>query len=91
MPEYICKFIVEHLNNSIIVGIFYRSRTTLIMTFFLDIIIGALMCLRTKLRTILVMYSSGKNEFEANYINHKLGYGLPLSEILDLIAIRNNS
>jgi len=65
------------------VGIFYRSWTALIMTFFIDVILVALMSLWTKLGIMLVMHSSRKNEFEADYFAHKLGYGLPLIEVLN--------
>lgn len=66
-----------------IAGIFYRSWTTLIMTFFIDLILVGLMNLWTKLGTMLVMHSSRQNEYEADHFAHKLGYGLPLIDVLD--------
>lgn len=66
-----------------IVGIFYRSWTALIMTFFIDVILVALMSLWTKLGTMLVMHSSRQNEYEADHFAHKLGYGMPLIDVLD--------
>lgn len=67
----------------IFAGIFYRSWTTLIMTFLIDVILVALMSLWTKLGTMLVMYSSRQNEYEADHFAHKLGYGLQLIDVLD--------
>lgn len=65
------------------IGIFYRSWTAFIFSFFIDVVLVAMMSLWTKLGTMLVMHSSRQNEFEADHFAHKLGYGTPLIHVLD--------
>ncbi|TGB02437.1 zinc metalloprotease HtpX [Halobacillus salinus] len=65
-----------------------RSLSSLIMTFFIDIILAGMMWLWTKLGTALVMHSSRNNEFEADAFAHSVGYGASLINVLDKVSNR---
>lgn len=67
----------------IIVGFMMRSWSALLITFFVDVLLVAIMALWTKLGTMLVMHTSRNNEYEADHFAFKLGYGKPLIEVLD--------
>lgn len=64
-------------------GMMYRSLSTIIITFFVDVILVAMMTLWTKIGIMLVMHSSRGNEFEADNFAARLGYASPLIDVLD--------
>lgn len=64
-------------------GIMNRSLSTVLLTFFVDLILVGMMWLWTKLGTLLVMHSSRNQEYEADRFAHQLGYGESLITLLD--------
>lgn len=64
-------------------GIVNRSLSTILLTFFVDVILVGMMALWTKIGTMLVMRSSRENEYEADHFAARLGYANPLIEVLD--------
>ncbi|MBE3596308.1 MAG: M48 family metalloprotease [Hydrogenibacillus sp.] len=60
-----------------------RSIGALLMTFLIDVILVALMWLWTKFGTVLVMYSSRQNEYEADRFAFQCGFGHALICALD--------
>lgn len=64
-------------------GIMNRSLSTVLLTFFVDLVLVGMMWIWTKFGTILVMHSSRQQEFEADTFAHNLGYGSSLITLLD--------
>ncbi|TCJ06269.1 zinc metalloprotease HtpX [Cytobacillus praedii] len=60
-----------------------RSIGTLLMTFFIDVVLVGLMWLWTKFGMVLVMHSSRKNEYAADQFAAKCGYGDELIHVID--------
>ncbi|MEH7442657.1 zinc metalloprotease HtpX [Bacillus sp. JJ1122] len=75
----------------IMMSIINRSFGTLVITFFVDVILVAMMWLWTKFGTLLVMNSVRKNEYEADYFAHQLGYRDSLIRVLDKFDEMDNS
>jgi heat shock protein HtpX len=67
----------------IMVSIANRSFGSLIVSIFIDVMLVAMMWLWTKFGTMLVMHTSRKNEFEADYFAYQLGYGDSLVQVLN--------
>ncbi|MGV2623077.1 UNVERIFIED_CONTAM: zinc metalloprotease HtpX [Halobacillus marinus] len=67
----------------VLLGMASRSLATVMITFFIDIVLAAAMWVWTKIGIMLVMQSSRKNEYEADAFAHSLGYGTGLIDSLD--------
>src|SRR5699024_5364264 len=67
----------------IVTSVANRSLGSLLITFFIDIVLVGMMWLWTKLGTLLVMHSSRQNEFKADRFAYKCGYGNELISVLD--------
>ncbi|UCZ52899.1 zinc metalloprotease HtpX [Bacillus shivajii] len=67
----------------IIFSIAYRSIGTAISTFFIDMVLVAMMWVWTKIGTALVMHSSRQNEYLADKFAYDCGYGDNLMTVLD--------
>lgn len=74
---------VFFLFAGIMAGVMYRSLGTVIVTFFVDVILVAMMWLWTKIGTALVMHSSRQNEYQADKFAYDCGYGDNLVNVLE--------
>ena len=59
-----------------------RNFAPMVINFLIDIVLAVVMWIWTKIGTMLVLYSSRKNEFEADEFAHKCGYGYSLASVL---------
>ncbi|WP_416150694.1 zinc metalloprotease HtpX [Salipaludibacillus sp. HK11] len=67
----------------IMASIMSRSISTAIITFFVDVLLVAMMWIWTKIGIALVMHSSRQNEYLADEFAYNCGYGNDLTYVLD--------